>query len=276
MEKRTKILIILLVVLGIAAAGSFFYRYYRARKAPPPKITITMGAPIKKGAKAKSRPVGGAGPNEAASGAPERQGNEVVIKTVEAGKEVQYKTPEDFAAHTKLSQSEAQAYVQLKLDEAHKSLEEARKKKDSDAGDRAEKKIAIYEKAASILKTRVLAGPDKDYVYSSLGKRDPFMSPFEVPKVYPPIPRDAGPLERVPVEKLAVKAICWNRHGFRAMIVTPDGRGYTVKTGEHIGDKQGWITRITERSVYVTEKIKDILGDVETNKVVLPLHKEAE
>ncbi len=60
------------------------------------------------------------------------------------------------------------------------------------------------------------------------------------------------------------------------MIFTPDGRGYTVKSGEPIGDKQGRITRITENSVYVTENIKDILGDVETNKVVLPLHKEAE
>ena len=102
------------------------------------------------------------------------------------------------------------------------------------------------------------------------------MSPFEVPKVYPPIPRNATPLERVPVEKLTVKAIIWNNKGFRAMIMTPDGRGYTVKTGENVGDKQGRITRITENSVYVTEKIKDILGNVETNKVVLPLHKEAE
>ena len=79
----------------------------------------------------------------------------------------------------------------------------------------------------------------------------------------------------MPVEKLTVKAIIWNNKGFRAMIFTPDGRGYTVKTGD-VGDKQGRITRITESNVYVTEKIKDILGDVETNKVVLPLHKEAE
>ncbi len=142
--------------------------------------------------------------------APEQQ-NQVVIKTVEGGKEVRYNTPEDFAAHTKLSQSMAESYVQLKLDEAKKSLDAARKIKDSIAADRAEKEIALYEKAASILKTRVLAGPEKDYVYSSLGKRDPFMSPFEVPKVCPPISRNARPLEKVPVDKLVVRAICWNR-----------------------------------------------------------------
>jgi Tfp pilus assembly protein PilP len=274
-EKRTKILIIMVVVLGIVAAGSYFYRGYRAATAPQPKIALRMGAPLKRGAKSKPKPAGAGHETEAS--APEQHNiGQVVIKTVEGGKEVQYATPEDFAAKTKLSQAMAESYVQLKLDEAKKSLEAARSKKDSYAADKADKEIAIYEKAASILKTRVLAGPEKDYVYSSLGKRDPFMSPFEVPKVCPPVSKNARPLERVPVEKLTVRAICWNSKGFRAMIFTPDGRGYTVKTGEPVGDKQGRITRITESSVYVTENIKDILGDVETNKVVLPLHKEAE
>jgi Tfp pilus assembly protein PilP len=272
-EKRTKILIIVAAVLGIAALGSYVYRNYKAQTAPKPKYAIKMGAPIKKSAKVKAGPE--AGTHETAANAPGQYNGQVVIKTVEGGKEERYNTPEDFAAHTKLSQAMAESYVQLKLDDARKSLEAARKKKDSAAADMAEKEIATYEKAASILKTRVLAGPEKDYVYSSLGKRDPFMSPFEVPKVYPPVPRNASPLERVPVENLTVRAICWNNKGFRAMIVTPDGRSYTVKTGEQVGDKQGRITRITESSVYVTEKIKDILGDVETNKVVLPLHKEA-
>ncbi|MGC2423287.1 MAG: pilus assembly protein PilP [Nitrospirota bacterium] len=271
MEKRTKVLIIVLVVLGIVSAGFHLYRGYQARKAPKPKMTITMGPARKTVARAKSKPA-------AVANAPGQQNVEepVAIKTVETGKEVQYNTPEDFVEHTKLSQSDAESYIQLKLDEANKSLEAARKKKDSVAADRAEKEIALYEKTVALLKTRVLAGPEKNYVYSSLGKRDPFMSPFEVPKVFLPVPRNASPLERVPVDKLMVKAIIWNNKGFRAMIMTPDGRGYTVKTGEPVGDKQGRITRITESSVYVTEKIKDILGDVETNKVVLPLHKEAE
>ncbi len=61
MEKRTKVLIIMVVVLGIAAAGSFFYRHYKAQTAPQPKFALRMGAPIKKGAKAKSKPAGEAG-----------------------------------------------------------------------------------------------------------------------------------------------------------------------------------------------------------------------
>ncbi|MHB8173488.1 MAG: pilus assembly protein PilP [Nitrospirota bacterium] len=286
MEKRTKLLIVLLLVLLVAAAGSYFYRRLKARNAPPTKMVLKLGAPIKKGQKpgvppapASNKPASAANaPGQKPAQKPEQKKAEepVVIKTVEAGKEIQYNTPEDFVKRTKLSQSDAEAYVQLKLDDARKSLDMARNKKDAAAADRAEKETALYEKAAVLLKQRVLSGPGTTYAYSSLGKRDPFMSPFEVPKVYPPVPRDATPLERVPVDKLKVEAIVWNRKGFRAMILTPDGRGYTVRTGQHVGDKGGWIARISRSRVYVTEKIKDILGDVETNNVVLPLHKEAE
>ena len=116
----------------------------------------------------------------------------------------------------------------------------------------------------------------KVYAYASLNKRDPFMNPLQIPKVFPPVPPNAKPFERVPVEQIALKAILWNSKGFRAMVVTPDGRGYTVKVGDHLGDKRGRITKITERRLYVTERIPDVLGDVETKNTVLQLHKEAE
>ena len=116
----------------------------------------------------------------------------------------------------------------------------------------------------------------KAYVYSPLGKRDPFMSPLEVPKQYPKVPANARPLERVPTESIQVKAIMWNEKGYRALVISPDNRGYTVKVGDHIGNKGGRIVRITEKRLYVTEKITDILGDVETRNIVLKLHKEAE
>ncbi len=116
----------------------------------------------------------------------------------------------------------------------------------------------------------------KIYTYASMNKRDPFMDPTKVPKVFPPIPPNAKPFERFPIEQIALKAVLWNNKGFRAMVVTPDGRGYTVKVGDHLGDKRGRITKITERRLYVTEKIPDVLGDVETKNTILQLHKEAE
>jgi len=115
-----------------------------------------------------------------------------------------------------------------------------------------------------------------EILYASLGKRDPFMSPLEVPKVYPAVPANARPLEKVPSEQIIVKAIMWNEKGYRALVSTPDGRGYTVKAGDSFGNKKGRVAKITENRVYVTEHIKDVLGNVETVNIVLPLHKEAE
>ena len=284
MEKRTRILIVLLAVLVAAAAGSYLYRRFQARNAPKTKIVMKMGAPTGAGNNGRKKPAAApaaANKPAAPANAPQKpaQGKPAgpaVIKTVEGGKEVQYGSAEDFVKNTKLSQTDAEAYVQLKLGDARKALDAAKSKKDAAAADLAQKEVDLYGKAAQLLKTRVLSGPATTYVYFPLNKRDPFMSPFEVPKVYPPIPLNAGPLEKVPVEQIRVEAILWNRKGFRALMFTPDGRAYTVRTGQHVGDKGGWIARITKSRVYVTEKIKDILGDVETNNVVLPLHKEAE
>jgi len=99
------------------------------------------------------------------------------------------------------------------------------------------------------------------------------MNPLEVPKVYPHVSPDARPVEREDTERLQVKAIMWSKKGYRALIVTPDGRAYTMKDGETIGNKGGKIVKVTEKMVYVTEKIKDILGDVETKNIVLKLYK---
>ncbi len=277
MEKRAKILLVLLAVFVVAAAGYYLYRRFKARNAPKTKIVMKMGAPIgtvNKGRKpAANEP---AAPVNAQQKPAQKPAGTAVIKTVEGGKEVQYSSAEDFVKNTNLSQTDAEAYVQLKLGDARKALDAAKSKNDAAAADLAQKEIDLYGKAAQLLKTRVLSGPGAAYVYFPLNKRDPFMSPFEVPKVYPPVPPNAGPLEKVPVEKLKVEAILWSGKGFRALMFTPDGRAYTVRTGQHVGDKGGWIARITKSRVYVTEKIKDILGDVETNNVVLPLHKEAE
>lgn len=130
--------------------------------------------------------------------------------------------------------------------------------------------------AAAAPEMRMSVGPEKTFTYSSLGKRDPFMNPLEVPKLYPPVPPNARPIERVPAESLVVKAIIWNEKGFRALVVTPDGRGYTVKVGDAIGNKQGRIVKISETRVYVTEHVRDVLGNVEANNIVLQLHKEAD
>jgi Tfp pilus assembly protein PilP len=282
-EKRTKKLAVILVILLVSAGAYYGYQHVAAKKPAPPRLGVKVGAPLPRGTKPQATPAaplavpapsraGQPGPMAAQAAAPERQ----VIKVMEKGREVQYGSPEDFLSKTTLSPAEIAGFSHKKLDEARKGLDAARAKGDKAATDRAMADVKLAERIDALVKARALEAPEKTFIYSSLGKRDPFMSPLEVPKVFPPVSPNAKPLERVPAESLALKAIIWNEKGYRALIMTPDGRGYTVKVGDAIGNKQGRIVKITENRVYVTEHIHDILGNVEANNIVLQLHKEAD
>ncbi len=273
MENRTKKLVILLVILAVIAAGFYGYKYFIAKKPAPPKVVVKMGSPLPKKAGPSQMPSATAAPTAAA---PEKPAT--TISVVEKGKEIKYSSPEEFVAKTTLTPLEAEDFGKKKLEESKKKFESAKAGKDKAAIVAAEEELNISEKLNSLVAAHMRESMGrKTYAYAALGKRDPFMNPFEIPKVYPPIPANAKPYERVPVEQISLKAVVWNQKGYRAMIVTPDGRSFVVKAGERIGDKLGLITKITSDRIFVTEKIKDILGDVETKNTIMQLHhKEAE
>jgi type IV pilus assembly protein PilP len=281
-ETRTKKLVTLLVIVAVAAGGFYAYKYFIAEKPAPPQIVAKMGAPVatKPGpaqvAPAVSAPATAAPPAVAPPAAPGKPA--IAIKVMEKGKEIQYSSPEEFVAKTSLPPIDVENFSKKSLDHAKKRLEAARAGKNKAAIAAAEEEVKVFEKLNSLVAVRVKESAGrKTYTYASLGKRDPFMNPLEIPKSYPPIPLNAKPVERVPVEQISVKAIIWSQKGYRAMVVTPDGRSYTVKAGDRIGDKLGNITKITTNRIYVTEKIRDILGDVETKNTIMQLHhKEAE
>lgn len=203
-----------------------------------------------------------------------------VLRVVENGKPVEYKNPEDLLAKTTMSPSETRDFSKRTLDEAKKAYDAASKKADKAAIDHADKDLKLSGRLAELVKAKlpeaVVAEAGKAGTYVSLGKRDPFMSPLQIPKVYPPIQADAGPLERKGTEDMRVNAIMWTDKGYRALILTPDERGYTVRVGDIVGNKKGKVTKITKDKVYVVEMIKDILGDVHKMEHTLKLHKEAE
>jgi Tfp pilus assembly protein PilP len=267
-ENRTKKLVILLGILAVIAVGFYCYKYFLVEKPAPPKIVVKMGAQVAK--KANPAPV------TPAAAAPEKRAT--TINVMEKGKEIKYSSPEEFVAKTTLTPLEAEDFSKKKLEEAKKRFESARAGRDKAAIVAAEDEMNISEKLNSLVAAHMRESMGrKTYAYAALGKRDPFMNPFEIPKVYPPIPPNAKPFETVPIEQISLKAVVWNQKGYRAMVVTPDGRSFTVKAGDRIGDKLGVITKVTSDRIYVTEKIKDILGDVETKKTIMQLHhKEAE
>ena len=285
MDPRTKKLITVFAVLLVMAGGYYMYQLYKEKKAPPRKVTIVMrkALPRPKGAQPKAAgkpgaPAQPAGPAAAAPSAVELQkAYAPTIVVTEKGREVEYPTPAEFLQKTSLSPAEIKEFAARRLDDAKKSADQARAGKDRAATDKAEADLRLAVQLKALAEQRQSGQVEQKAVaYMTLGKRDPFMSPMEVPKVLPVVPANARPVQRVPTESLTVKAIIWAKNGFRAMVTTPDGRAYTVQSGETVGNKLGKITKITENRVFVTEKLKDILGDIETKNIVLKLHKEAE
>lgn len=251
-------------------AGSEAAKTATAPAAPP----ASPAAAGKEAAKAAPAPVAAPAGKEPAKPAP----CVTVFKVTVKGKEVQYNTPEDVVAKSGMDAVEIKAYSAKNLDAATKAMEALKKSKGpADAIDCASKNLALAEKLSALVASKFPEKAEqKVYTYSSLDKRDPFMSPMEIPKVFPKISATAPPVQQVPSEQLRVSAIIWNEKGFRALISTPDNRAYTVKVGDTIGNKKGKVDKITEKRVYIKELIPDIFGDIETREIVLKLYKETE
>ena len=56
------------------------------------------------------------------------------------------------------------------------------------------------------------------------------------------------------------------------MVQTPDGKGYTVRTGTRIGPNSGVVSSITENSIVVQERYTDVYGNKQVREYVKLLH----
>lgn len=72
--------------------------------------------------------------------------------------------------------------------------------------------------------------------------------------------QDRAPLQRVPLGDLTLIGVVWGGFGSRAMVQTPDGRGYTVHHGTLIGPNNGVVTAISEDAITVEERVTDLYG----------------
>jgi len=116
------------------------------------------------------------------------------------------------------------------------------------------------------------AGPEQDgdvYVYSPVGKRDPFRSPHRL------LPdekkRQRTELEQYDLDQLKLTAVISRIGQPRALVVTPDGRGHVVRIGMLIGPNEGRITAIRPVQIEVTERYRDALQRLVKNSVNLEL-----
>lgn len=110
----------------------------------------------------------------------------------------------------------------------------------------------------------------EEFVYDPSGKRDPFQ-PFDFsPKVV--IDESLPPLQRYDVSQLRTAAILTDSSGERfAMIEDATGRGYPVREGHLVGNKNGKVVSIDENQVNVLESITDFTGETKQNLVTIKL-----
>ena len=104
--------------------------------------------------------------------------------------------------------------------------------------------------------------PPKDsdvVIYTPVGKRDPFRPPSNATT-----DRDiatANPLEKFSVDQLILKAILKRDGGAHAMVVDPESRSHIINEGQVIGRERATVSKILRRSVILTERTYNYLGE---------------
>lgn len=113
----------------------------------------------------------------------------------------------------------------------------------------------------------------QEYNYNPIGKRDPFRS-FLADELAPDTRKVVTPLQRYDIDQLHIIGIIWGISSPRAMVTTPDGKGYVVQKGTLIGKNWGKVSRITQDEVIISEEYRDFEGKLIVTEVPLKLPKD--
>jgi type IV pilus assembly protein PilP len=113
------------------------------------------------------------------------------------------------------------------------------------------------------------------YSYRSENRRDPFRSVIVAGE------KLTGeellhPLQKYAVRDLQLVAIVWGEFGTSAMLKTPDGKGYTVRKGVAVGNRQGVVKRIKPDQVIIEERYTDLFGERKEETITMDLHPSEE
>lgn len=137
------------------------------------------------------------------------------------------------------------------------------------------KKEAPKPVAASVpLETKEEKKPEAAVDIKQKNPFKPFITKAE--KLAVVVPKT--PLQKYELEQLKVVAIIWSLDGSIAMVEAPDGKGYSVKRGDLIGNRDGRVKRIEKDKIVVEERFTEAGGEVTTSEfeLKLPLPKGEE
>ena len=121
--------------------------------------------------------------------------------------------------------------------------------------------------------------PTNIYVYSPIGKRDPFQNVFANVGIshLEQKGRTKSALEKWPLDSLKLALTVTGTATPLAMVEDPDKRGWPVHLGDFIGQNGGKVTGIHRDEIVVTETITDhATGRVypQNVKLVVPVSKD--
>lgn len=125
--------------------------------------------------------------------------------------------------------------------------------------------------------TEALVEAEPEYVYTPIGKRDPFRTPFvEVVAVAggdDPDRRTLTELQKWGVEQLKLQATITGTSAPFAMVVDPKGKGHVLRRGTLVGKNWGKVTAIKANCIVITEQLRDATGAVSAHPLTrcLPL-----
>lgn len=125
------------------------------------------------------------------------------------------------------------------------------------------------------------AAPTTMYVYSPIGKRDPFQNVFGNKENNPVRVegRKPSPLQRWSLDQLRLSMTVTGTSSPMAMLEDPENRGWPVRLGDFVGKNWGKVTAIQRDQIVVTETITDhATGRVypQNIKIMVPESKEEE
>ena len=130
-------------------------------------------------------------------------------------------------------------------------------------------------------------GDTKDtavYRYAVEGKPDPFRPFIDIPEEKGKKEQTGtaetntetvplAPLQKFGLDELRLTGIIWSVNKKIAVVQTPDGKRHTLRRGTPLGINGGKVATILSDGVVVVEKIKDLSGNVRTERVVLALKR---
>ena len=124
--------------------------------------------------------------------------------------------------------------------------------------------------------------PSNIYVYSPIGKRDPFQNQAVLQQGFGRAAQNPGrvktPLEKWSLDQLRLSMTVTGTATPLAMVEDPDHRGWPVRLGDFIGQNGGKVTGIHKDEIIVTETITDhTTGRVYPSNITMKIPKsEAE